>query len=313
MHDGVMRMIHKEFKVKGRWGNEYSVISEHFSSLAECVRTVEQRSFVSGSEGCAYLQNKNLGDHDPGWCGFDSSEDMRDICLNGLHESPDVREVMKYASKALSEKVDKLVKPTLDVAGGGVDVPEFLSGSPECMRGLRRRHVRSRIVKVAVDTEVMCDISVEQYIQAGKAIAGAVASLEKAGYRVRLTAIAPFYNTRDSAAIMSAVVKRENEPCNFRRLLMPMMSTAFFRGIAFNWVVCLKKYWTDRGLGIRITEMFDYSTCDAQVRELFAEATGSDMRNVFRIDDIIGMIQESGEEATEKFLRANMLDLEVEA
>jgi hypothetical protein len=59
--------------------------------------------------------------------------------------------------------------------------------------------------------------------------------------------------------------------------------------------------------------MFDRSTRDAQVKELYAKATGSDVRNIFRIDDIIGMIQRSGEDATEKFLRANMLDLEVEA
>ena len=94
---------------------------------------------------------------------------------------------------------------------------------------------------------------------------------------------------------------------------MPMMSTAFFRGIGFNWVVCLKGYCAGPGLGTHITSMFNYSTRDAQVRELFAEATGGDVRNVFRVDDIIGMIQKSGEDATERFLRANMLDLEVEA
>ena len=307
-------MIHKEFKVKGTGGSEYRVITEHFSSLSECVRTVEKRSiFSTANEDCAYLQKQSLGGHRSTWCGFESPEDMKDICLNGLHESPDVDKVIKYSSKALAEKVDKLVSPVLDVAGGGVDVPEFLSGSPECMRGLKRKHVRSRVVKVAVDTEVMCDISVGQYIKAGMAIAGAVASLEKAGYRVRLTALAPFYNDNRDAAIMSAVVKRENEPCNFRRLLMPMMSTAFFRGIGFNWVVCLDTYHAGFGLGTRITSMFDRSTRDAQVRELYAKATGSDVRNIFRIDDIIGMIQRSGEDATEKFLRANMLDLEVEA
>lgn len=302
-------MISKKFSVETRKDRKIPVRVETFSSMGEAMRTISNRPARENYRDVCYLQTERLGGHSPGWLGFDSVDDLRDICTNGLHDTGNVTDVIRFAGKAVVQEKDKLVKKCMDVAGGAVDVPLFLSGSPECMMGLKRKKVRSRIVKTSINCEVLCDISVSEYIEAGKAISKTVASLEKAGYRVRLVANAGIWDyCHGEIAQISVVIKRENEPCNFRRMLMPLMSTAFWRGMTFNWVGTLRGFDPGSGLGQRMDMAFSSDYKEDGLAFINRMALGDGFSR-FSINDVIRMNNRNSPEVTEGFLRAKMLEL----
>ena len=308
-------MITKEFEVRYKsdnWTNSIEtarVHSESFSSMAECLKVVAGRPMKDCNKDAQYLQTGGINGKDPEWLGFSSVEEFVDICKNGLPSSDMVREVMKYAGKAVVEDKEKLCKKKLDVAGGAVDVPLYLSGSPECMLGLQRKTVKSRIIKATVNCEVSWFISVEDYTKAGMAIARSVAALEKAGYRIRLVANACIKHESDLFSAVSVTVKRENEPCNFRRLLMPMLSTAFFRGTVFNWLSTNPYFDAGYGLGSPLKYAFTDSERDEKIGEVLQRINGGACARL-SIVDTVDMIKSSGVERTENFIKAKMMALE---
>jgi len=286
-----------------------TVHSEYYSSMSECIQALKAKPMKANNQNCQYLQIGSLGGHDPEWLGFKDIDEMIEISMNGSKDMSILKEVVKYSAKAQVQDKDKLVKKFMDVAGGAVDVPTYLSGSPECMVGLKRAKIKSKVVKIAINCDVLCDISVSQYIAAGELIAKTVASLEKAGYRVRLLANIGNYNGGSDMALLSVVIKRENEMCNFRRMLMPLLSTAFFRGIGFNWISTLKGYEAGWGLGQRMDMGFQYDERQSKLAECMEKATGEHGFAVFSINDVIGMLDRNGQEKSEGFLRAKILDL----
>ena len=285
-----------------------TVHAEYFTSMGEAVRMVKSRPSKVENPHDQFFQNY-AWPSDPKWSGFTSPAELDELCSNGLTDISAVQDVLKYAGQAMVQEKDKLVKKCMDVAGGAVDVPLFLSGSPECMMGLKRKKVKSRIVKATVNCEVLCNISSWEYIQAGRVISRAVASLEKAGYRVRLVANCGLWNCGSEAALMSVVIKRENEPCNYRRLLYPLMSPSFFRGLGFNWACTLPEYKTGWGLGQRLDMAFNDNVKEEAFDQLTRKVCGEGFVR-FSINDIIRLNNKNPIETSEKFLRAQLLDLE---
>lgn len=303
-------MITKEFEMKRTKSGKKTVKvhAEYFSSMGEAVRHVKQMPGKEDNKHDQFFQY-NRDPNDPRWSGFTTVAELNDLCENGLKDTGDVTDVIKYAGQAMVQQKDKLVQRCMDVAGGAVDVPLFLSGSPECMMGLKRKKVRSRVVKATVNCEVLCDISANQYLEAGRAIARTVASLEKAGYRVRLVANCGLWDCGSEAALMSVVIKRENEPCNYRRLLYPLMSPSFFRGLGFNWACTLPDYDPGWGLGQRFDMAFDDSIKEETLDQVTRKVCGEGFVR-FSINDVVTMNNRNNSDTTEGFLKAKMLDLE---
>lgn len=203
---------------------------------------------------------------------------------------------------------DKLSKRSMGVAGGAVDVPTYLCNVPECMVVREMKPVRSRVIHVVVDTDVNCNISVKEYVRAGGLIAQTIASLEKAGYRIRLTATDVTLSNRYSYKIgaMTVVVKREQDAINYKRLLVPLTSTAFFRGLGFSWMSSMPDFEPGFGLGRSAANAFD----SEGMAKIFNVIFHNEPLVFFTIDSITSRMRGKSDEEVLKYLKAKILSLE---
>ena len=124
------------------------VIAENYSSAAELVSFCRGRECVNRDYEWHDYFNRDLSGGS--WEDFRDSDDLVELIENGEKDLEVLKRVGKYAMTAQVLDKDKLVKRTMDVVGGGVDVPAFLTGEPNCMYGLKRKKVKSRIIKLCI-------------------------------------------------------------------------------------------------------------------------------------------------------------------
>lgn len=78
----------------------------------------------------------------------------------------------------------------MDVAGGEVDVADYLTGEPECMRDHRytEQSAQREVVTIAVGIAASCAVSADTILRRGAAVCALVDLVARAGYTVELWA-----------------------------------------------------------------------------------------------------------------------------
>ena len=291
--------------------NIYKVHAETFSSCNEAMMVTRMRPAPKGWRmdidfcaekwicQCPYSN----------WDGFSSKEEFDELMRYGVQDTSVIPKVARYAAKADVEDRDKLTQRGYDVVGGCVNVPRFLTGNPKCMYTLKRRPTTSKIINIGVLCGVTCGHSPEEYQEAGMAVTKVIAKLEKAGYRVSLTtmgAFADLYN--NDVWLITTSVKRENMPMNYSRIMFPLTSVAYFRGLCFGWVV-RTGYRGKSSLGTTLDYIFNEG--DDRTEELFIRASGLNQNTkCFTIKELISICHKRGGEAAEKYIEGEIRKLE---
>lgn len=311
-----MKSIDFDMDCKHSGDKKIRVHAENFVSAAELVTYCKGRECVSGMEDNDFFNGRTPDNKR--WYDFKSSEDLIALVENGVSNTEVIKDAIRYARTAQVKDEEKLTRRVMDVVGGGVDVPAYLTGIPTCMYGLKRQKVKSRIVKLCIYCKALSHIDVAEYKKAGELIAKTVAKLEKAGYRIRLLAMdayedrnwqsrsEPKYGNRHGIWIVTHMIKRENEPMNYRRVLFPLTRMAYHRGLGFGWMAVngAPEIW---GLGGSIEGVV---TDDNERDEMFAKACGADDYIIMSQTDVIGYIQRYGEEQAQKMVDAKVMSLE---
>ena len=293
-------------------GHGIRVIAENFDSAAELVSVCRDRPVSSYYRSHAYF-NKDL--HGGEWADFEDSADLIRLVENGVKDQTLLEGVGRYARTARVKDEEKLTQKCMDVMGGGVDVPSFLTGVPTCMHSLRRKKVKSKIIKIGIYCHVLCNISAEQYKQAGELITKTVAKLEKAGYRIRMRAVDIYedgdwycrpradFDGRHTLWMVTHMVKRENEPMNYRRIMFPITRVAYERGLGFAWMA-VNGSPNISGLGGQASRVV---SDPGEFEDIVAKGCGEEDYIIFSQDEVIGYIQRYGMDKAQKMVEAKVL------
>ena len=287
---------------------EITVYAENYMNIMEIAAVAKTRQYNPRvPEHDDYLVDSKYAS-DPLWNDFRTQDDLLEKMTVGIKDRKMVDGIQRYAHKAVVEEKDKYTQRVMSVAGGGVNVPLLLSGSPVCMYSRKKAPVKTKIINMGLHCHVTCDISKEEYLHAGMVVAELVSKLEKAGYRLRMHAVDPFY-TRGTKAInlITAVIKKENEPMNYARILFPTTSVAFLRGVAFGWCARNPDYKGDSCLGTYCEYAFNSDEVAEKFDEMFEKATGLKGFTAFRMRDIIDMCRNKGDDMTLKYLESKLI------
>ena len=302
----------KRFKVKGNW-REYDVRCENFSSTQEVIAVTRARSAPDESwkreiDFCdeSWTSYKKTGT----WYGFNNKDEYERLVRFGVEDTSVVKDVRKYSAKASVLDKDKLAVRCMDIVGGGVNVPVYLTGNPQCMYTMKRKKVKSKIVTIGIECGLTCDYSAKQYQRAGMALTKVVAKLEKAGYRVALISMAAFIDEKnDVLCMMTNVIKRENTPMNYSRIMFPLTSITYFRGLAFGWVARNKDYRGYSNLGPHFSSIFPYGERNERIEEMFQTAVGHDNFIAVSMKQMVGICDGQGQEALERYIEGKIMEV----
>ena len=304
-------MQQKHFKMDRGDGNELDVYAERFSSLAEVAEVCRARPAPN---------DYNFKEHDyfnetwgnsmdyGSWQGFGSKEEFDRLIRIGVEDTQAIKSLAKCALTAEVQEKDKLCRTVHDVAGGVVDVPMMLSGAPNCMVRTEKKKVRSKIINIGIQTEVIGDISADTYYRAGMVLARTIAKLEKAGYRIGIQAMTAFASCSwtDRVVVLSAAIKKEYAPMNYSRMLMPLTMVAFDRGVGWAWLGRNPDYGSSN-YGCYSSSVFEGNVKEKE-EEMFAKASGLKDFIVFTHKDMIKVLREQGEEGLERYIEARIME-----
>ena len=224
----------------------------------------------------------------------------------GVRDVKMVNAIQRYSHKAVVKEEEKYAQRTLSVAGGGVNVPMLLSGAPECMYSRKQAAVRCKISNMGRHCEITAEISPTKYAHAGMLIAQLVSKLEKAGYRMRINTMDAYYSGGKRINVLTTVIKRENEPMNYARLLYPLTSVSFSRGMGFGWC-CRNPDYKSSGFGTYAEYAFSSYDRKLKMDEMFEKATGLKGFTSFTIKDVINMYRDKGDDATLRYMEARLM------
>ena len=302
----------KTFDMDCKGGTKVRVFAENFASAAELVSHCKGRKCVSGMEHDDFFNRDLKGGS---WYDFNDSKDLVHLIETGIDNPKLISEVGKYAKTAQVKDEERLTKKYLDVAGSAVDVPLYLSGEPACMYNFKRQRVRTKIVKICIYCKALCYVDPEEYKRAGELIAKTVVKLEKAGYRIRLLAMDAYedrnwkkrgmkYDGRHSIWVVTHMIKKENEPMNYRRVLFPLTRMAYHRGLGFGWMAVNGSPYIDALGGSIESVVWD----DEEREKMFAKACGEGDYIILSQDDVIGYIDKFGLEKAQNIIDTKVMN-----
>lgn len=223
-----MRLVQKDDERK-----QGKIYYEQFNSYQEFLDKVEERD-KNNSHGSHRLEgNAEIGED---WCGVHNYQEARNLLTKGWDAKVEYfKSQFEKASKEVDEK--KVVKQFSDVVGFIPIVPNVLIGVPNCMINRRVENKKSKVIKFLIDTDVSCGVNSDKIIKYYSKVLARIATLEKKGYRCRIEVFQSFtqeYNDRTNA-MLSVLIKSENQPFDIKRMAFPLAHTAMFRVFGFGW------------------------------------------------------------------------------
>lgn len=301
-------MIPKNFTLKTSSGSEIPVYSESFTGPFDLLATQDARKPRTRLDSVAHLHGASPSD--PHWYGFSNSADLRDKLIKGVRDDKLTWTVKKFADAAKVQDKEKLRDMRLNVCGGAVCIPAYLSDSPKNMWMMHRKRVPSRILHLGIDASMCAWNSADTYRKVGSAMVKTIARLEKAGYRVRVTGVISVYDdVGRSICMMTLPMKMEHEVMNFRKILYPLTDVSFFRGIGFDWLACYPKFsGNNTHLGQETQSAFRSSDEDRLLQEMYEKVLGNNVEFI-AMRDMASMIRSGKtEDQVQAFIESRILN-----
>lgn len=210
---------------------------EYFKSLPEMYAVLKTRTPTYSPTSFLYEGGICKEHPDKDFYGFSSVDELTTQIVGGSSDTKFVKEVRAFTGNLKCGTLKVREKEPSFVCGQ-FRMDKYLNGDPLCFDRAKKIRKPNKVLKLLVNMSVHCGIDVRDLENACKVVARNVVSLEKAGYRVRLTACAcqEFYHTR-SWHTVAVDLKDEGHCINYRKLCFGM-SAMMFRGAIFSWISC---------------------------------------------------------------------------
>jgi len=224
-------IIEKKFKKNN--GTTMNVNWECYDSAQEMVNDLEKRDYSCDRYRNHQKENEDRMKYDSDWFGGVSShKDAFELLKNGYDVN--VKEFDK-SFKSNSEGIGKRFTFRNNVCGFAPVVPLSILNVPECMVDITTKPIKAKVVTIVYCNSCYAGTSNKTILDAGKKFLSAITQLEMEGYRFNLFATQN-YTDNYSSDILTVKVKSANQPLDIKRCAFPLMHTAFFRAIGFEWV-----------------------------------------------------------------------------
>lgn len=255
---------------------EVKVHVERFSSCAEVVSLCSKRDLVLRSHSNDDYFVSATRCKDPEWAGFKDAEDMKERLKKGLKDKDLVANTKKFMQDARAQDIARINELRMEVCGGSVNIPRYLAGAPDCMWQMKKNPRKSDIIHIGINCGVTCGVSKESAKKVGQIIARAIYSIEKAGYRARVDALALHgdIKTSDYIAALSIPLKNPDAALSLPRLLYPLCDMSFFRGVSFAWVVQDQTLSDVCGLSCRPDSLFRGPNKQGLISDMYQKIVG---------------------------------------
>lgn len=198
---------------------------EIFQSAAEVVKTCENRNITN--ERFQDVRKKS----DWSWCGCKSYEDTMQMMRTGYQPAVDE---FKASMKNVKTSEAKRIFFQNNLVGFAPIVPLTLKNIPNCMMNMQMKPIKMKVVDVYYDITASCGTSSDDIIARGKKLLGVIRELEMNGYRVNLYGVQT-YSESSECDMLVVKLKSSSQPMDLKRVSFPLVHTAFFRVIGFDW------------------------------------------------------------------------------
>ena len=154
---------------------------------------------------------------------------------------PEGREMMSEGLRVGSSDHLDIGAPeyTSDVVGQFPDIPEFLSGSPECMVDYDEEGMHP-VISIGFTGCYPWFVTAQQQVNLGVAGLHLVGALERAGYAVEINVLFRFGPTSGSGSQdrmeLDVVIKQPGEFVDLDRMAFALSHPAFLRRLVFRWM-----------------------------------------------------------------------------
>jgi len=205
----------------------FKYIVEFFESSKDALETSDNRVNNFGRERDEYEKE---------FAGVEDYEQVRDMLLNGWTK-PIKNVERKIAEIDKTKRID-VRKPAMkpDVAGFMPIVPNALMGLPKSMFNTHMVSKKSKVLDVLLDVTYPARLKQPEIIEYYSKVFAYLMSLEKQGFRVRITVFMLFGDYDENQVhVFKLLLKRENQPIDIKRLMFPMIHNAMLRAMGFDW------------------------------------------------------------------------------
>lgn len=167
------------------------------------------------------------------WKGVDSLEQLKKRLEFGRQEGTDKLNKLVKINEQVFEQGKKLgYKSERSCQGFRPSVARSIIGLPNSMYRLKYTKTPNKIINFLVDTCASRNVSSIDYEKQFTKLFNYIYSLEKKGYRCKVTALTTFidrFASQKHGQVYQYVVKHEYEQFNLAKMGFALTSTAFFR------------------------------------------------------------------------------------
>lgn len=195
---------------------------EHFDSISELLNTCDARGI---NEWASHKR-----DESDEWAG-DGYTAARDMLCRGCND-----EVASIRPRKLPTAANIKPRNVNAVVGYSPIVPLAILNVPNCMNARENVNARSKIIHMLYDVGASCNVEKSEMIEQGRKAAAFIMSMERAGYRVQLDALATFAEEDGGEQYAyTLTLKDAARPLDIKRLTYPLLHISMLRQISFDW------------------------------------------------------------------------------
>ena len=199
-----------------------------FESVNDLVDYAKEITNNFADEKCYEFHAKSTS-----WKGVDSIEKLKKWLEFGREESVNKLNKLVKINEQVFEQGKKLgYKSERSCQGFRPSVARSIIGLPNSMYRLKYTKTPNKIINFLVDTAASRRVSSSDYEEQFTKIFNYIYSLEKKGYRCKVTALTTFtsrYAPQTYGQVYQYVIKHEYEQFNLAKMGFALTSTAFFR------------------------------------------------------------------------------------
>lgn len=210
------------------------VVCDDFDSIHTFVSTVEKRDTSKWIDWTSTRNGRNDGDD---WVGGIGYNEAKKLFLNGWNKPLEkvVNEIKKVDNLNVIESGHKPYDYKA-VAGYRPIVPNAIMGLPRSMMARKMVSKKIKVINVLYDLSFSSNVSHDEVLEKAMKVITQLYLLEKRGFRVRITGFACFGREEiKQMHVLKIMLKEENQPFDIKKLMFPMVHSAMFRMLGFDW------------------------------------------------------------------------------
>lgn len=209
------------------------IIVESFSGYSDFFRVCDSRTNINFPK-----ENYREITPDKSKTTVRSYEEAKNKLLFGDNENiPRLKQELHKVQKTKTRTAYSLKE---DIQGFIPVVPSAMLGLPNSMLNIQPHPVPSRVLSFYFDSAIPWNTDTGDYNRQGIRLLNLLLSLEKQGYRIRLSMMTWFCDSLDTnfgqQVCYILPLKSENQPLNLRRIAFPFLDAGANRFLGFDWI-----------------------------------------------------------------------------